>query len=91
MEELQILRESVLRLLLSEDRPDGAAAPFSSRDILALNRVLDSGVAQASVAYVDDLFFAHLQGPGVPEGLTAEVEEEINRQLEILRKELDGQ
>ena len=49
---------------------------------------LNLGVVSASVAYVDDLFFAHLQNSGVPEGVTTEVEEEIGRQLNAFRKDL---
>ena len=44
----------------------------------------DQAVVAASVAYVDDLFFAHLQGSGVPEGVTQELEEETRAQLEFL-------
>ena len=87
VEELQLLREVILRVLL-EAPPGDWEDPGFQRDFLALNRVLDLGVVQASVAYVDDLFFAHLQGSGVPEGLTAEVEDEMDRQLEAFRGEL---
>jgi len=87
VEELQLLREVILRVLL--DSPPGDwEGPGFQRDLLALNRVLDLGVVQASVAYVDDLFFAHLQGSGVPEGLTAEVEKEMCLQLEAFWREL---
>jgi hypothetical protein len=86
VEELQLLRGTVLRHLLSE-YASGQGLQVSPRELLALNEVLDSGVARASVAYVDDLFFAHLQGSGVPEGSDPEVEEELGRQLEALRRE----
>ena len=87
VEELQLLRGVILRLLLEAPPQDREDRGFK-RDLLALNNVLDLGVVRASVAYVDDLFFAHLQGSGVPEGVTADVEEEIGRQLETFRKEL---
>jgi hypothetical protein len=87
VEELQLLREVILRVLL--DSPPGDwEYPGFQRDLLTLNRVLDLGVVQASVAYVDDLFFAHLQGSGVPEGVTPEVEDEMGRQLETFQREL---
>jgi hypothetical protein len=87
VEELQLLREVILRLLL-EGPPGDWESQVLQRDLLALNRALDLGVVRACVAYVDDLFFAHLQGSGVPEGVTAEVEEEMGRQLETFRREL---
>jgi len=88
VEELQLLRGVILRLLL-EDPPEDRGHRGFRRDLLALNEVLDLGVVRASVAYTDDLFFAHLQGSGVPEGVTADVEEEMGRQLDSFRKELD--
>ncbi|MFC1660145.1 hypothetical protein ACFL3S_01590 [Gemmatimonadota bacterium] len=90
VEELQILRGTVLRLLFAEPPAGSTGLPVPGREILALNGVLDLGVARASVAYVDDLFFAHLQGSGVPEGTTPEVEAELRRQLEAQRQELES-
>ena len=84
VEELQLLREVILRLLLEAPPGNWGTGAFQ-RDILVLNRILDQGVVRASVAYVDDLFFAHLQGSGIPEGVTPEVEDEIGRQLEALQ------
>jgi hypothetical protein len=88
VEELQVLREVILRLLAESPLNEHDYAAFL-RELLALNRVLDQGVVQASIAYIDDLFFAHLQGSGVPEGVTAEVVEETTRALEGFRRELD--
>jgi len=88
VEELQLLRGVILRLLL-EAPPEVWKHRGFRRDLLALNEVLDLGVVRASVAYIDDLFFAHLQGSGVPEGVTADVEMEMGRQLETFRKELE--
>jgi hypothetical protein len=88
VEEVSLLRECILRLLL-----DGGSGRWEDkafhRDLLALNRCLDRAVVAASVAYVDDLFFAHLQGSGVPEGVTEELEEETRAQLESFLRELD--
>jgi hypothetical protein len=88
LEELGLLREGVLKLLLEEESGRWGDRTFQ-RGILALNRCLDQAVVAASVAYIDDLFFAHLQGSGVPEGVTAEVEEETRAQLRSLRAELE--
>ena len=94
MEEFQLLRHVIFRLFLLEPASDalGSEVPrdVSPLDLLTLNRVLDMGVTGANVAYVDDLFFAHLQGSGVPEGITTELAEEMERQLRALRKELEG-
>jgi len=88
VEELQLLRTVILRLLL-ETPPAKLEDQRFQRDFLILNKALDQGVVRATIAYVDDLFFAHLQGSGVPESLTADVEEEMGRQLETFRKELN--
>ncbi|MBT8396966.1 MAG: hypothetical protein HKO65_04730 [Gemmatimonadetes bacterium] len=89
VEEFGILREILLKMLL-EDPAAGWENRVFRRDLLGLNRLLDQGVVRASVAYVDDLFFAHLQGSGIPEGLTPELEEETRRQLDGLMTELKG-
>lgn len=87
VEELELLREVILRLLL-EDSPEDWQSRAYQREFLALNKVLTLGVVRASVAYVDDLFFAHLQGSGVPDGVSGDMEEEMGRQLETFRREL---
>jgi len=89
VEEFGILREILLKFLL-EDPQGGWEDRIFQRDLIALNRLLDQGVVRASVAYVDDLFFAHLQGSGIPEGVTRELEEETRRQFDGLRVELGG-
>ena len=82
----------ILRLFLQEGFPNAPGkAPEKTipyMEFLTLNQVLDRGVSRANVSYVDELFFAHLQGSGVPEGIDEEVAEEMSRQLELLRKEL---
>lgn len=89
VEELQLLRGVILRLLF-EASPELLRHRGFKRDILILNEVLDLGVVRASVAYVDDLFFAHLQGSGVPEGVSAEMVEEMDRQMKAFREDLLG-
>ena len=90
VDELQLLRGVILRQFLSEiarggDDP-GKTLPLM--DLMTLNRLLDQGVSRASIAYVDDLFFTHLQGSGVPGGLDEDKKSEIRRQLEGFRKDL---
>lgn len=87
VEELQLLRVVLLRLLLENPPGDWGSREFQ-REFLRLNRLLDQGVVRASVAYVDDFFFAQLQGSGIPGGVTPEVEFEMGRQLDTFRKEL---
>jgi hypothetical protein len=93
VEELQLLRNVILRLFLVDTPPgparEGSTEVIPPLELLTLNRVLDLGIARASVAYVDDLFFAHLQGSGVPGGITPELMEEMERQLQGFRKELE--
>jgi len=98
VEELQLLRNVILRLFLVgapgetgtpvSPPAEGGRESLPPLELLALNRVLDRGVSRASVAYMDDLFFAHLQGSGVPEGITPELAEETERQLQAFRKDL---
>ena len=93
VEELQTLRNVILRLLLvdpSAGSSDSSTEALPFLDFLTLNRVLDLAVSRASVAYVDDLFFAHLQGSGVSEEITPELLEETERQLQAFRKELEA-
>ena len=86
IEEFQILRESLIRLLYTEP-PVAGGARMSLRDILRINRVIDRGVTQASVGHTDALFFALFQGSGVAESLDDELLSEIRDQLETVAKE----
>ena len=88
VEEVGLLRECILKLLLDDGSGRWGDRAFR-RDLLALNRCLDQAVVAASVAYVDDLFFAHLQGSGVPEGMSEELEQETKAQLDSFMRELD--
>jgi hypothetical protein len=88
IEEFQILRESVIRLLYQEP-PLAGRVPISLRDVLRLNRAIDRGVTHASIGHTDALFFALFEGSGIPDvPPTAELKVEIQSQLEALRAEL---
>ena len=89
VEDLQLLREVILRLLLQDPPEPGFGDPAFSRELLILSRALDLGVVQASVAYTDELFFAHLQGSGIPGPVTPEVEQEVGLQLANLAREVE--
>ncbi len=88
IEEVQILREAIMRLLY-QDPPRGAAGPLGLREILRLNRVVDRLVLHASVGHTDALFFALFQGSGVPETLSDDVRWEIREQLQSLASEAE--
>lgn len=88
IEEFQILREVVIRLLY-QDPPLGGRAPVSLREILRLNRTIDMGVTHASVGHTDALFFSLFEGSGIPDAPpTAEVVKELQQQLQGIRNEL---
>lgn len=87
IEEFQLLREAVVRLVY-EDPPATGNARASLREILCLNRVIDRGVTHASVAHTDSLFFSLFQGTGVPEALTPDVMQEVRDQLTAMEREL---
>ncbi|MCG6956755.1 MAG: hypothetical protein LJF04_12270 [Gemmatimonadetes bacterium] len=88
IEEFQILREAVIRLLYQEPPLDGRAR-ISLREVLRLNRAIDRGVTHASVGHTDALFFSLFEGSGVPDvPPTAELKAEIQSQLDALREEL---
>ena len=85
IEEFQILREGIIRLLYAEP-PVAGGARMTLRDILRINRVVDRGVTHASVGHTDALFFSLFQGSGVPESLDDEVVREVRSQLDGIRK-----
>lgn len=87
VEEFQILREALIRLLfLPPSARDGAG--LSLADALRLNRFLDEGVTHASIGHTDALFFALFQGSGVPEVPTAELVTDVEEQLRTIKEEL---
>lgn len=86
IEEFQVLREALIRLLYAEP-PVAGGARMSLRDILRINRSIDRGVTQSSVGHTDGLFFALFQGSGVPESLDDELRQEVAEQLDAIRAE----
>jgi len=81
IEEFQLLRHAIIRFLYA-DPPLGGDAMLSLREVLRLNRAIDRGVAHASVGHTDALFFALLEGSGVPHfphdgPLVAEVRDQL--------------
>ena len=88
VEEAQLLREALLRLLY-QDPPRAPAGAMGLREVLRLNRIMDELVTYASVGHTDALFFALFQGSGVPERLSDDVRYEIRNQLEAIRHSLD--
>lgn len=88
IEEFQILREAVIRLLY-QDPPVRGRARLSLRDVLRLNRAIDRGVTHASVGYTDALFYSLFEGSGIPDSPPGdELVAEVRTQLDELRKEL---
>jgi len=88
IEEFQILREVVIRLLY-QDPPLSGSVRVSLREILRLNRAIDMGVTHASVGHTDALFFSLFEGSGIPDQPpAAELVEEMRRQLAAIRAEL---
>jgi len=87
VEEFQILREAVIRLLF-EMPPARFGAAFSLGDALGLNRFLDSGITRASIGHTDELFFALFQGNGVHKVPTAQLVTEVEEQLQAIEEEL---
>lgn len=88
IEEFQILREVVIRLLY-QDPPMAGRARVSLREVLRLNRAIDAGVTHASVGHTDALFFSLFEGSGIPEAPpTSELMEELRDQIDGIRGEL---
>lgn len=88
VEEFQVLREVVLRYLYL-DPPGGRLEAVGLRELLQLNRLVDVGVAYASVGHTDTLFFNLFQGTGVTGSLTPPILTEIGTQVKAIRDELD--
>jgi hypothetical protein len=88
IDELQILREVIIRFL-HEEPPLGGRADLSLRDILRLNRIIDLGVTHASVGHTDALFFSLFEGSGIPDAPpSAELKTEVRSQLRSLEEEV---
>jgi len=88
IEELQILRELVIRDLY-RDPPIAGRARLSLRDILMLNRAIDRVVTHGSVGHTDALFF-QLFDADAEETPTSEPEATLGvmEQLGVIRREV---
>ena len=86
VEEFQIVREAVVRMLFDAPPARSGAALLLS-DALRLNRFLDGGVTHASIGHTDGLFFALFHGSGVSTVPTAKLVAEVEEQLECLEVE----
>ncbi|MDT8367701.1 MAG: hypothetical protein RQ745_00735 [Longimicrobiales bacterium] len=89
IEEVQILRESVIRMMY-QDPPGPPTGARGLREVLHFNRLADRLVTHASVGHTDALFFALFQGSGIPEALSDEVRYELRGQLEEIRSEMES-
>ena len=85
IEEFQILREVILRLLF--ERPPAPDRGLHMRDVLQLNRAVDIGVTQASVGHTDLLFFNLVDGSGGPAPLGRDDMDEVVEQIRTLQEE----
>jgi hypothetical protein len=86
IEEFQMLRDLLIRMIFRDPPREG---PLSLRDILRLNRIVDSGVTYASVGHTDALFFQYLEAQDAPARASPEeIIAEADRQLEIIEDEL---
>jgi hypothetical protein len=88
VEEFQILREVVLRYLYL-DPPGGRLEGVGLRELLQLNRLVDVGVAYASVGHTDTLFFNLFHATGVGGQPSPPILAEVRTQVEAIRDELD--
>ena len=87
VEEFQIIREGLIRLLFQAPTGQDREA-LSLSDVVRLNRFLDSGVTHASIGHTDELFFSLFQGSGVPKVPPAELLSEVEEQLLAIDQEL---
>ncbi len=94
VEEIQLLREVLLRFLYAEAPEDGDGEDrrgrLRLRELLQLNRIIDEGVTFASIGHMDTLFFDLLHGTGVSTDPTEEVVEEIRSQIQGLAEDLEA-
>jgi hypothetical protein len=88
VEEVQLLREVLFRLLFREATPEAGSRGVELRELLRLNRVVDQVVTHADIAHVDALFFNLLHGTGVTETPGEELMQGIRQDLEHLLEEL---
>jgi hypothetical protein len=89
VEEVQLLREILLRFMFREGTPTDPAAGVGLRELLRVSRVVDQLVTHANVGHIDALFFNLLHGSGVSEVPGEERLEELTSELAHLQEELD--
>lgn len=87
VEEVQILREILMRLLFEEIQ-GGTSAGDGLRDLLQLNRLIDRGVTYVSIGHTDTLFFSLVHGTGVSGPPTRELLAVVRDQVAAIRDEL---
>ncbi len=90
VEEIQILREVLLRFLFRDPPGQGRARGLGLRELLHLSRLADQLVTHTSVGHTDTLFFKLFQGHGVPNSTSEQTRAEVRDQLDEIRRELDG-
>ncbi len=88
VEEVQVLREVLLRLLFRSGTSDSVSRVVDLRELLRLNRVVDQVVTHANVAHIDTLFFNLLHGTGVTEPAGEELIDGLRYELVQLNDEL---
>jgi hypothetical protein len=86
IEEMQILRDLLIRTLYRDPPPEGA---LSLRDTLRINRIVDRGVTLASVGHTDAMFFQFFEkGESRAEPSAEAIIGEADTQLAMVEAEL---
>ncbi len=88
VEEVQLLREVLLRFLYRDPPGEGQVRGLGLRELLQISRLVDQAVTHTSIGHTDTLFFKLFHGHGVPDSTSRETRVEIREQLEDIRKEL---
>ena len=83
IEEVQLLRE-VLLVMLFRDVAANPSSALPLRELLLLNRAIDTAVTQAGVGYTDLLFFSLLHDSGIPTPLEESETGELRAQIDDL-------
>ena len=86
IEEFQVLRVSLIRVLYAEPLMPPAVVP-GMREVVRLNRLVDEGVTHATIGYTDSLVSALVAGPGVQESVTEALLVRVAEHLHALRGE----